>query len=488
MSMSSAEERERGATALIVAMVMVVIMGIAAIVIDGGFGFNERRQAQGGVDFASLAALQSAVSCRTSGCDIATSANNGANEAIAVVQQNLPGRSLLWGAPNCSDPDRPAEFTVISAVSPCVSFTANLDKSRVNLPPDAIDTTFGQLLGVSALTIAAEAEAGSTIASSAKIIPNTPLGSAGAEACLFANQAPQAEPPCPGASGFYGYIDVALYGHDDPVGTPSTCTQGGTNLRIAINLAKGGDHSLVTYDPGPPADPVVNDHDACPNVNEAINEMRVETGSTTVGITDGLLIGVSGSINGQPFTASPGRLLCGSESEECASVRGYNVDHTGLWEYLVAGTCPAGTDSHDEMLACLDAGTARFTSDIQFHPRFAAVPVFWTTPTGPGDYTIREFIPVWIETVYLDCNASKCDTIHSPGEDHSPPGPPPGDPGACPMTLAGTGERNCGWSDTSGPDSVEGMLALTIDIGMLPTDVAATFPSTDTQRTWALTK
>ena len=478
---------DRGATALILAFAMILIMGIAAVALDGGRGFNERRQAQGAVDFAALAALQAAVSCELGGCTPGESADNGATEAIAVVASNLPGRTLDWNpTTGCSDPDRPAEFTRVSTVSDCVSFTENLDKARVHLPDDGIRTTFGAVVGVDEITVGSEAEAGETLRSASRILPNTPLGSSGAEACLFANQAPQAESPCPGVSGFYGYLDVALYG-DDEIGTPSTCTNGNTNLRIGINVAKGGDHGFVTYDPGPP-DPIVNDHDACPNVNEDINEMRVETGSPTGGLTDGLISGVSGNINGQPFTTSPGRVVCNTAeySSECASVRGTDLDHTGLWEYLVTGTCPGGTDTHAEMLACLDSGSARFTSDIVNHPRFAAVPVFWTTPTGPGDYTIKEFKAVWIETLYFDCTALSCDTVHSPGDDFSPPGPPPGDPGACTTPLAGT--RNCGWSDTSGPDDVEGMLAFQIELSMLPSDIADAFPSIDVERSYALTK
>jgi hypothetical protein len=479
---------DRGASALILAFSMILIMGIAAVALDGGRGFNERRQAQGAVDFASLAALQAAVSCELGGCTLGESADNGAAEAIVVVASNLPGRTLDWSktAAGCSDPNKPARFTVVPSTTFCVSFTPNLDEARVHLPDNELDTTFGAVIGMTQMTVGSEAEAGEALASSSRILPNTPLGSSGAEACLFANQAPQAESPCPGVSGFYGYLDVALYGEDD-LGTPSTCTNGNTNLRIAINVAKGGDHGFVTYDPGPPPDPTVNDHDACPNVNEDINEMRVETGSPTGGITDGLINGVSGSINGQPFTASPGRLVCdlATYSTDCTSVRGDNLDHTGLWEFLASG-CPGTTDTHAEMLTCLNSGAPRFNSAIADHPRFAAVPVFWTTPTGPGDFTIKEFRAVWIETVYFDCTANTCDTVHSPGEIYTPPGPPPGNPGPCTTPLAGT--RNCGWSDTSGPDDVEGMLAFEIDLAMLPADIADTFPSVKVERTYALTK
>ncbi len=60
MSMRNLSQPDRGATALTIALVMVVIMGIAAVVLDGGNAFGEKRQAQSGVDFASLAAIVAA--------------------------------------------------------------------------------------------------------------------------------------------------------------------------------------------------------------------------------------------------------------------------------------------------------------------------------------------------------------------------------------------------------------------------------------------
>lgn len=485
---------DRGASALLIAGAMVLIMGLAAVVIDGGLGFSERRQAQSGVDFGALGALREAVSCEASGtCSISDAMDAGASEAIAIVEANLPGRDLqAWSTGDCQDPNRPPEYAP-SPSTDCVSFTSNLDKVRVKLPDDYLDTTFGAVIGLDTLIVQAEAEAGSDIRSSAQIIPHTPTGTSGSEACLFSNQAPQTIEPCDGAvSGFYGYLDGALYGDDDELGTPSTCNNGDTNLRVAINLAKGGDHSIVEYSFGPPADAVINDHDACPNTNEDVNEVRVETGSPTGGITDGLIHGVSGSINGEPFTSSPGRIICDLHnpvtnpdgySTACASVRGLSLDHTGLWDFLDSGC--SGINTHAAMKSCLEGGNPTFTSEIADHPRFAAVPILHPNPpdtqapTGPGNYKIERFQAVWIETIYFDCNANKCDTIHSPGETFSPPDP-------CPDPLNLT--SNCGWTDMSGPDTVEGMVAFLIDEDMLPTSITDTFPGSTTERAYVLTE
>lgn len=480
--MKDSASGERGAALILITASMLLLMGIAGIVVDGGLGFSERRQAQSGVDFAALAALQEAVSC-PSPCTAQAAANNGATEAMNRVAGNLPGRVLDWGA--CADPSRPAKFVNVASTTPCVSFTKNFDESRVVLPDDTIDTTFARVIGFDTLTIGAFAEAGQESTIRVKAIPHTPTGASGSEGCLLSDQAPQSVEPCSGAaSGFYGYLDVALYG-DDEAGTPSTCTQGDTNKRIAINMAKGSDHNLVEYQLSPP-DPVVNDHASCPNLSEDVNELRVETGSPTGALTDGLFNGVSGNINGQPITASPGRFTCdlANYSTLCAVVRGRTIDHTGLWSYLTGG-CPAGTDTHNEMKSCLETGSPAFSADLLDNPRFAAVPIFHTTPTGSGNYKIKNFIPVWLEKTYYDCNANRCNTVHSPGEIFDPLSPP-GTPIACPATLT-SAEVNCGWGEP-GALKLGGLTAFLLDISMLPPDVQAVFPGVRTPRIYNLTE
>lgn len=50
--------KERGATAIIVALIMVVLTGFAALVVDAGVLFEQRRQLQNAVDAAALAGAQ----------------------------------------------------------------------------------------------------------------------------------------------------------------------------------------------------------------------------------------------------------------------------------------------------------------------------------------------------------------------------------------------------------------------------------------------
>ncbi len=51
-------DRDRGATAILVAASLLLLMGFAAIAVDAGIGFSERRQQSSASDVGALAALQ----------------------------------------------------------------------------------------------------------------------------------------------------------------------------------------------------------------------------------------------------------------------------------------------------------------------------------------------------------------------------------------------------------------------------------------------
>lgn len=478
MSMRNGLKDERGASAILIALTMILIMGVAAVVIDGGFAFSERRQAQAAVDFGALAALHTSVGPTT-----AAAADAGAAEAITVVEANLPGRSLqAWAA--CTDPTRPAEYTVVSSLTPCVSFTSNFGRARVRLPIDTLDNSFAAVIGFGTTEVVAAAEVEQTSRTTADILPFT--AGSGSSVCLFSNQAPQTVPPCDGpGSGTFGYLDIALFGNDS-LDTPSTCALGTSNVRSAINIAKGSDHILVDWNPG---DPIHNDHAECANRSEDVNQLVVQTGSPTAGATDGLVTGVSGSINGQPFGAEDGRLRPTSASSGSISVRGTMLDDTPLWTYLTDPSCPwsaavAGlVDSHGEMLACLDDWTSGpiFSASLDGHQRFGAVPIFTTYPSGPGSYLIDFFAPVWIQTIYMNCNANRCHTIFSPAETSGT--------SVCPDPLSESPDTvNCGLNHTSGSNSVEGLTAFRLQIGMLHPDTQEFFPGRGSPREVRLLK
>lgn len=76
--------KDEGATAVIVAILMTVLLGMGAIVIDVGSWYAERRQLQNGADAAALAV---APECAAGACDTGTDAGSTAGQ-YAVLNAN----------------------------------------------------------------------------------------------------------------------------------------------------------------------------------------------------------------------------------------------------------------------------------------------------------------------------------------------------------------------------------------------------------------
>ncbi|HJQ76842.1 MAG TPA: pilus assembly protein TadG-related protein, partial [Acidimicrobiia bacterium] len=175
---------DRGASAVLVAVSMLVLMGFVAIAIDSGLLFNDRRQQQSAADGGALAAVQYArtsysstyCAANTSG-DEAYAVCRGAEEAIAVVNGTLPGRydgvpgNTLADWAVCTDPNRPVRFTRISVQTPCISFTHNFQEARLVLPGTDVATPFGGVIGIESARVGAYAHALLDSERSADILP-----------------------------------------------------------------------------------------------------------------------------------------------------------------------------------------------------------------------------------------------------------------------------------------------------------------------------
>lgn len=447
---------ERGASAVIIAGLLIMLMGIAAVAIDGGQLFSERRQAQTGVDFAAMAALQSAISC-PSPCTDQAAANNGAQAAMDVVQENLPGRVLGWGA--CVDPSRPAKFTNVATTTACVSFTDDFSEARVVLPDDNFDTSFGGVIGQDQVPVGAVAEAGqSTEPTTADVLPFA-FG-AGPHTCLFNDTPSAAIAPCTGPrDGNYGYLDIKEWVR------PTVCSNGAWQARMKDNIKLGTDHLLTTWTSG---DPIVDDLDACGNLSETPNQIEVQTGNATKEMTEALA-GDSDSL-----------LHCTGPLPGCAQVRTKGINNIPLWNYLTAGSCP-GTDTRDEMIACLNSWSSGviFSDTIANAVRFVAVPELTTYPSGNGDHTIKSLRPVYLNTIYLNCNATGCAAVFTPGQ------PPTGPCTTVDATTTTCGLSPGGWGAST---RVNMITAYEIKLGMLPQSVVDNLPGSPGLRLYNLTE
>jgi Flp pilus assembly protein TadG len=113
---------ERGAALVFVAISMVALLIVAALVIDGGFGYTNRRQMQNAADSAALAGASALKRARFAGASpvlIRTSVNdalqrNGANDGTST---DLYACGLVTLAQAANPPD-------FSLLFPCSSVTA----------------------------------------------------------------------------------------------------------------------------------------------------------------------------------------------------------------------------------------------------------------------------------------------------------------------------------------------------------------------------
>lgn len=500
---------ESGATAVLIAASMLVLIGFAAIAVDSGLVLDERRQDQNAADAAALSAgLGARVAptqpgCQASGSLEQTAACNGAVVAMDTVFKNLDvvlTEADFADNARCGNAAFPSEYHVggsNTGVVPetasndiyCIRFTENLDKVRVVLPLINVDTTFGRVLGRDQIPVSAIAEADVTFGGPGSILPFAvgPTGAAQSHACVFEPGPGINGAPCDGPDdGNFGYLMSYLYG-DDVLGTPVACGSGGgytDSERIAASIAKGSDHFFLT-DPLVPG--TANDLAECPNKNQPIDEVDVRTGGFASAAQTGLFESALGT---------EGRLLCKDgdaaeplwldpqlDSEDCEEVgttqHSEDIDDSDLWEYLdtpvtevtTPGVCNS-VDDTAEMIACLDSWKAweaangphaddLFDADIATSPRFGWVPLLNADPNtgGAGFYLITDFQPVYLWTSYFKCSGpNNCDVIFTPSANN---------PGTACTGIV----ESCGWP-YNGNKSIDGQTAFMIPRSALPSPLS----------------
>ena len=142
---------------ILFALILVVLLGFAAVAIDGAAAWAQRRQNQSGADTGALAG-GILIGDKPTGLALA----DATDEVIRISYQTMdPDMTLadwtdMWTS--CADADRPPEFT-LAGTSDCVSVTGDLSRIRVSLPAIAVPTTFGRILGRDFIETGAVAEA-----------------------------------------------------------------------------------------------------------------------------------------------------------------------------------------------------------------------------------------------------------------------------------------------------------------------------------------
>lgn len=402
-------EDEQGVSVLILALTLVVLLGFAAMAVDLSAAWALRRQDQSAADTAAVAGM-----IFTFGKQPAEAMEDAEEEVIRITYSTMnPTMSFdEWEAEwaGCVDAAKPIEFTQ-SHSSDCVSFTAGLDKIRVQMPEIPWDTTFGKVLGRNEIGTTAFAEAELVVAATGDVMPFGMPGAAASdlEVCLKTGSNPSNSAPCDGPdTGNFGFVHFTTFGNDE-LGTTRNCN---TN-DLELNIAQGVDHLLGTSPVDPPAYSNT-DHDACDygDLDALPYQVATATGNVAQALDDGFADGV-GSV--------PGRLTSGTDR---TSVSGHMLNDIPLWEHLNStGQALCGSvTSHEQLITCLagynSSTGAIFKEEIIEDSRFGWVPLFHGTDLGNGTttLTIKKFKPIYVQTTYWGCNASGCDIEFDPGE------------------------------------------------------------------------
>ena len=421
------EERERGAVLIMAVLMITPLLTMSAIALDVGNAYQQRRRAQNAVDAASLAAARDLPNL-TQAVDVVATVKSFALKNYGTQASDWVG---------CTDSGMLAIRPDAAANNNrCISVDSRWRRVRVKLPRNNVPTAFARVIGVTNLTVSATAVASLVQRTTSDILPFG-LPSAGGDdvyVCLKTGSGGHApnQPPCDGPDdGNFGSLDIPFHGNSE-MGTPTQCT-GNTNGRLEVNMALGVDHPLVPYVPG---DGIRLDQNQCPVDLPAPNQLPSQTGIGS-NLDNGMALSTSIGT-----TVIPGRLRVTPFETRVARTDQPALDDRPLWAFIdpslgppdIPATCVRSTiTSKLDMNTCLqdyvDGGytTAIFTKDdiasdgvydIERSPRFGWVPELWETQwdNGSGNYEIKAFRPVFLQTLYFGCTANLCDVVFDPGE------------------------------------------------------------------------
>jgi hypothetical protein len=433
---------DRGATAIFVAMTLVLLIGVAAVAIDLAQGWNERRQDQTSAD---LAAVAGALSYGVSNTSVA-------DEAMAAARQNLDTTysdaewNALWT--NCTGtPPSAAFIPAQSSIGQLQCIALHPDFVWVRLPDQLVDTSFGGVVGVDTITTAAEATVTLIGEDGGGALPFAIRGNSGSgEVCL--DTGPNPDEPCDGnEAGSFGNIAPPLFGNEALNTYPSCDHQSSSNNYVAESIAMGIDHILWefsvtawTNSGWTPDQNTANNTvrsnpdthlDECVDVGERfaqakdgvpINTVYVDTGNSTKDdVTAGMMTGTGFPDGGNA------RL---TRSSNTRNVKGYHLDNTPLWDFLGDMNNPPNPDPEDghgiaacdgptirglptiedknaAMRTCLETypsnGPQIFSDDIIETPRIGVAPRLWHNNLGTGITfrPIKSFDVVYIHGIWL---------------------------------------------------------------------------------------
>lgn len=405
---------EVGATAVLTAASMLLLMGMAALVVDYGLGQSERRLDQ---NVADAAVMGGAIETLINADAIA-----GTNEIFRLVDANLD-RTITtaeWEA--CVDPDQ-LDFLPITN-NECISYETGPDSwtLRVRVPGQDTDTTFGKVLGVDTLTTDAFAEATVELLEGRDLLPFGLFAGTGSgtEACLKDTSGGSLPAPCDGpTTGQFGPFSAHKFAPG-----PGFCDA--TNNVFVYSLGLGLDHPLGTFGNYTPGDSEIIEDCAMGNVPPlgSPNTVNQDTGNKIPLLRRGLLQG--DTLFGTTFNGLLADSGSGSIIREGGSLPDVEVNNEPIWDWFISGNaCDVAVTAQPDAdtkkiaaLACIVAWSpgdaAIFRAGLLDAQRLAFVPIYdESAPLPSGLYHINELVPVYLETLYL--KQGSIYNNHSPG-------------------------------------------------------------------------
>lgn len=414
---------------VLTALMMVVLLGFAALTVDVGYGYEQHRQVQNSADAAALGAAQDLPDLTST-----------ANDAESLSQTNLPHGTFPWSS--CTDS---SSLAVVSQQTGCVSYDSSFTRVRVRLPQQSFPTFFGRVIGVNHISTWAGATARIVGAGFGSIEPFALFsGFTAGLACLKQGPSGHRIASCDDPStGNFNLLDITQYGNAT-LNTPQRCGNSFQRARVIDNIAIGADHQFTIYN-GTELD------DGCGQPGP--NTIPPRTGNDVSAFDTGL-------VHGQASDTSDGggaRLTRGQYPK--TDVMGADLDNTPLWQFIpeqtlqnvpsscqrsvfdnLVATTPVAqqeTTLQAALETCFtDYEAGGYTGvvfgaqtnpfgksvpvdlyDIQYSPRFAYVPQFLqsTPPNGSSsNLNISAFRAIYIEDVYAGCSNS-CGVDFAPG-------------------------------------------------------------------------
>jgi hypothetical protein len=452
---------DRGASAMVLAMTIFVLIGFAAIAVDLALGFNQRRQDQTAADIGVMAGAVDSLASN----DVIRDQILDFTRRNVIATYSSADWQARWEA--CADPERldlnASGFNFVPVAAPAGWSVGTLDCIsvdgggfvRVNLPELEFSTTFGKIMGIDELQTSADAIARIASRGGGGILPFGLLAGAadGTHVCLRDSSGGLAEEPCDGPdAGNFGAIESPHYG-TQPDGPAQNCTGSPKKDLLAVNIARGIDHRVVRDLDGSTSN---ENRDTC-NVMDAGN--APDTLNTFTGLSNGLVEGLAtGPV---PGGYTP-RLQQGTNPKR--NIFGSNLDDKPLWEYIdpavlstsgfdVPPQCERSTfdnsvhpdfdwdgdgtmdrpESWEHLSDCLQvyvngqAGhPAAYTAQLLLpaladSPRLAYVPQFHENSWGSGNewLHVMTFKASWLQATWWKKNASTPPAVFHPGEDGS---------------------------------------------------------------------